>query len=79
MPSRRESTESPDKQAAWEHVRAADRQWAEAIRPPPGAGFAGRLARLSEAAAAERDAFRRGIEAGLAWRAVEFRPGAGIP
>jgi hypothetical protein len=38
---------------------------------PPDPGFRGRLRKLSEAAAAMRDAHARALEAGLAWRPVE--------
>lgn len=72
-------------------VRHASAGWAEAMRAhkmaPPDAGFAERLARLSEAAATEQVAWERAHTAGLMWRPVpgaehaappyELRPGTG--
>jgi hypothetical protein len=72
-------------------VRHASASWAEAMRAhkmaPPDAGFAGRLKRLSEAAATEQVAWERAHAAGLMWRPVpgaeraappyELRPGTG--
>jgi hypothetical protein len=58
-------------------VRHASEGWAEAMRAhklaPPDTGFAGRLRRLSEAAAAEQVAWEHAHAAGLLWRPV---PGA---
>ncbi len=51
--------------------------WAEAIRAhklaPPDEGFAGRLEKLAEAAAAEQLAWQQAHAAGMRWRPV---PGA---
>lgn len=72
-------------------VRHASVSWAEAMRAhklaPPDEGFAGRLQKLSEAAAAEQLAWHQAGEAGLQWRPVagaasaeppyELRPGTG--
>src|SRR5579875_375792 len=72
-------------------VRHASESWAEAMRShimaPPDAGFAGRLRRLSEAAATEQVAWEQAQAAGLMWRPVpgaekaeppyELRPGTG--
>lgn len=72
-------------------VRHASTGWAEAMRAhkmaPPDEGFAGRLGRLSEAAATEQVAWERAQAAGLMWRPVpgaeraeppyELRPGTG--
>ncbi len=72
-------------------VRHASASWAEAMRAhklaPPDEGFAGRLLRLSEAAAAEELAWRQAHAAGMQWRPVpgaaeaeppyELRPGTG--
>ena len=72
-------------------VRHASISWAEAMRAhklaPPDEGFAGRLQRLSEAAAAEQLAWQQAHAAGMQWRAVagaasaeppyELRPGTG--
>ena len=72
-------------------VRHASVSWAEAMRAhklaPPDEGFAGRLQRLSEAAAAEQLAWQQAHAAGMQWRAVagaasaeppyELRPGTG--
>ncbi len=72
-------------------VRHASVSWAEAMRAhklaPPDDGFAGRLQRLSEAAAAEQLAWQQADQAGLRWRPVpgaaqaeppyELRPGTG--
>jgi hypothetical protein len=72
-------------------VRHASAEWAEAMRAhklaPPDAGFAGRLERLSAAAATEQVAWERAGTAGLMWRPVpgaerasppyELRPGTG--
>ncbi|HET9094921.1 MAG TPA: hypothetical protein VFN36_07520 [Solirubrobacteraceae bacterium] len=58
-------------------VRHASVSWAEAMRAhklaPPDDGFAARLQRLSEAAAAEQLAWQQAGQAGLRWRPV---PGA---
>src|SRR5579875_1053456 len=58
-------------------VRHASVSWAEAMRAhklaPPDEGFAGRLQKLSEAAAAEQLAWHQAHEAGMHWRPV---PGA---
>jgi hypothetical protein len=58
-------------------VRHASVSWAEAMRAhmlaPPDDGFAGRLQRLSEAAAAEQLAWEQAHAAGMQWRPV---PGA---
>jgi hypothetical protein len=58
-------------------VRHASVSWAEAMRAhklaPPDEGFAGRLQKLSEAAAAEQLAWQQAHEAGMQWRPV---PGA---
>lgn len=58
-------------------VRHASVGWAEAIRAhklaPPDAGFADRLRKLSEAAAAEQIAWQQAHAAQMVWRAV---PGA---
>jgi hypothetical protein len=55
-------------------VRHASVSWAEAMRAhklaPPDEGFAGRLQRLSEAAAAEQLAWQQAHAAGLQWRPV---------
>jgi hypothetical protein len=72
-------------------VRHASISWAEAMRAhklaPPDEGFAGRLQRLSEAAAAEQLAWQQAHDAGMQWRPVagaanaeppyELRPGSG--
>lgn len=72
-------------------VRHASVSWAEAMRAhklaPPDDGFAGRLQKLSEAAAAEQLAWQQAHEAGMQWRPVagaasaeppyELRPGTG--
>ncbi len=72
-------------------VRHASTGWAEAMRAhkmaPPDEGFAGRLRKLSEAAATEQVAWERAQAAGLMWRPVpgaeraeppyELRPGTG--
>ncbi|HWD84832.1 MAG TPA: hypothetical protein VG321_03700 [Solirubrobacteraceae bacterium] len=72
-------------------VRHASAGWAEAMRAhkmaPPDEGFAGRLMKLSEAAATEQVAWERAEAAGLMWRPVpgaqraeppyELRPGTG--
>lgn len=72
-------------------VRHASVSWAEAMRAhklaPPDAGFASRLQKLSEAAAAEQLAWQQAYEAGMQWRPVagaasaeppyELRPGTG--
>lgn len=72
-------------------VRHASTGWAEAMRAhkmaPPDEGFAGRLIKLSEAAATEQVAWERAHAAGLMWRPVpgaeraeppyELRPGTG--
>ncbi len=72
-------------------VRHASMGWAEAIRAhvlaPPDDGFAGRLQKLSEAAAAEQLAWEQAHAAGMQWRPVpgadqadppyELRPGTG--
>lgn len=72
-------------------VRHASSGWAEAMRAhkmaPPDEGFAGRLMKLSEAAATEQVAWERAHAAGLMWRPVpgaeraeppyELRPGTG--
>jgi hypothetical protein len=72
-------------------VRHASVSWAEAMRShklaPPDDGFAARLQRLSEAAAAEQLAWQQAHAAGLHWRPVagaasaeppyELRPGTG--
>ncbi len=58
-------------------VRHASVGWAEAMRAhkqaPPDHGFASRLQRLSEAAAAEQLAWQQAHAAGMLWRPV---PGA---
>jgi hypothetical protein len=58
-------------------IRHASAGWAEAMRAhkmaPPDPGFAARLQRLSEAAAAEQVAWEQANSAGLMWRPV---PGA---
>jgi hypothetical protein len=55
-------------------VRHASVSWAEAMRAhklaPPDEGFAGRLEKLSEAAAAEQLAWQQAHEAGMQWRPV---------
>ncbi len=55
-------------------VRHASVSWAEAMRAhklaPPDVGFAGRLQKLSEAAAAEQLAWQQAHEAGMQWRPV---------
>jgi hypothetical protein len=72
-------------------VRHASVSWAEAMRAhklaPPDEGFAGRLQKLSEAAAAEQLAWQQAHDAGMQWRPVpgaaeaeppyELRPGTG--
>jgi hypothetical protein len=72
-------------------VRHASVGWAEAMRAhklaPPDEGFAGRLQKLSEAAAAEQLAWQQAHAAGMLWRPVpgaehaeppyELRPGSG--
>lgn len=72
-------------------VRHASVSWAEAMRAhklaPPDEGFAGRLQKLSEAAAAEQLAWQQAHAAGMQWRPVpgaaeaeppyELRPGTG--
>ena len=72
-------------------VRHASASWAEAMRAhklaPPDEGFARRLEKLSEAAAAEELAWTQAAQAGIQWRAVagaanaeppyELRPGTG--
>jgi hypothetical protein len=72
-------------------VKHASVSWAEAMRAhklaPPDEGFAGRLARLSEAAGAEQLAWQQAHDAGMQWRPVpgaaeaeppyELRPGTG--
>ena len=72
-------------------VRHASVSWAEAMRAhklaPPDEGFAGRLEKLSEAAAAEQLAWQQAHGAGMQWRPVagaasadppyELRPGTG--
>ena len=72
-------------------VRHASVSWAEAMRAhklaPPDEGFAGRLEKLSQAAAAEQLAWQQAHAAGMHWRAVpgaanaeppyELRPGTG--
>ena len=72
-------------------VRHASVSWAEAMRAhklaPPDEGFAGRLQKLSEAAAAEQLAWHQAHAAGMQWRPVpgaaeaeppyELRPGTG--
>jgi hypothetical protein len=72
-------------------VRHASAGWADAMRThkmaPPDEGFAGRLKKLSEAAATEQVAWERAEAAGLMWRPVpgaeraeppyELRPGTG--
>ncbi len=72
-------------------VRHASVSWADAMRAhklaPPDEGFAGRLQRLSEAAAAEQLAWQQAHQAGMQWRPVpgageaeppyELRPGSG--
>jgi hypothetical protein len=72
-------------------VRHASVSWAEAMRAhklaPPDDGFAGRLQKLSEAAAAEQLAWQQAHDAGVQWRPVagaasaeppyELRPGTG--
>lgn len=72
-------------------VRHASVSWAEAMRAhklaPPDEGFAARLQKLSEAAAAEELAWRQAHQAGMQWRPVpgaaqaeppyELRPGTG--
>jgi hypothetical protein len=72
-------------------VRHASVSWAEAMRAhklaPPDEGFAARLKRLSEAAAAEQLAWQQAHDAGMQWRPVagaasaeppyELRPGTG--
>jgi hypothetical protein len=59
-------------------VRHASVSWAEAMRAhklaPPDEGFAARLQKLSEAAAAEQLAWNQAHDAGMQWRPV---PGAG--
>ena len=55
-------------------VRHASVSWAEAMRAhklaPPDDGFAARLEKLSEAAAAEQLAWQQAHEAGMQWRPV---------
>lgn len=55
-------------------VRHASVSWADAMRAhklaPPDEGFAGRLQKLSEAAAAEQLAWHQAYEAGMQWRPV---------
>jgi hypothetical protein len=55
-------------------VRHASVSWAEAMRAhklaPPDDGFATRLEKLSEAAAAEQLALQQAHEAGMQWRPV---------
>jgi hypothetical protein len=72
-------------------VRHASVSWAEAMRAhklaPPDEGFAARLQKLSEAAAAEQIAWQQAHAAGMLWRPVpdaasaeppyELRPGTG--
>ncbi len=72
-------------------VRHASAGWAEAMRAhklaPPDSGFAGRVRRLSEAAATEQVAWEHAHKVGLLWRPVpgaesatppyELRPGTG--
>jgi hypothetical protein len=72
-------------------VRHASVSWAEAMRAhklaPPDEGFATRLRKLSEAAAAEQLAWQQAHDAGMQWRPVagaasaeppyELRPGTG--
>jgi hypothetical protein len=58
-------------------TREAGKAWAEAMRShklaPPDAGFAGRLGKLADAAAAEQVAWEHAHATGLLWRPV---PGA---
>lgn len=72
-------------------IRHASAGWAEAMRAhklaPPDNGFADRLKRLADAAAAEQVAWEQANAAGLMWRPVpgaeraeppyELRPGTG--
>jgi hypothetical protein len=72
-------------------VRHASVGWAEAMRAhklaPPDGGFADRLRKLSEAAAAEQIAWQQAHDADMVWRSVpgaanaeppyELRPGTG--
>jgi len=72
-------------------VRHAGVSWAEAMRThklaPPDEGFADRLQKLSEAAAAEQIAWQQAHAAGIQWQPVagaanaeppyELRPGTG--
>jgi hypothetical protein len=71
----RDPSATPAKDQAWESVRSAQKAWAGAMRrhelAPPDAGFRDRLRRLSEAAAAMRDAHARALQAGLAWRPIK--------
>ncbi|MDA8069473.1 MAG: hypothetical protein M0T77_12830 [Actinomycetota bacterium] len=64
-------------------VQHAGAGWAEAIRAhrlaPPDEGFAARLQRLSEAAAAEQLAWQQAHEAGLQWQPVRGSDGAEPP
>jgi hypothetical protein len=56
-------------------VRHASVSWAEAMKAhklaPPDEGFAGRLQKLSEAAAAEQLAWEQAHAAGMQWRPVQ--------
>ena len=79
------------REAAMRLIRHASTSWGEAMKAhvlaPPDAGFAGRLAALSEAAATEQLAWEQAHAAGLLWRPVpgsetaeppyELRPGSG--
>ncbi|MGH2861497.1 MAG: hypothetical protein ACRDLT_08315 [Solirubrobacteraceae bacterium] len=64
-------------------VRHASVSWAEAMRAhklaPPDEGFAGRLQKLSEAAAAEQLAWQQAHEAGMQWRPVAGAASAAPP
>lgn len=64
-------------------VRHAREGWAEAMRThklaPPDAGFAARLRRLSQAAAAEQVAWEHAHAAGLLWRPVPRAENAAPP
>ena len=64
-------------------VQHASAGWGEAIRAhvlaPPDEGFAARLQRLSEAAAAEQLAWQQAHEAGLQWQPVQGAESAEPP
>ena len=75
LPDERAATAAEGtKEHAWTAVTEARASWSSAMRAheqaPPDPGFRDRLRALAEAAAAMRDAHRRALQAGLAWRPV---------